>query len=157
MKYNNNNNNNIKSSLFHSTLTSLGCSTKFWIKVALSNQSIWVAEWLYNIRVLKWYFYNIFSNTFTIKFMWKFVTNSNLNPLLKLFFYSPILTNNNQLLKIYCENIMVTFDCDFLFFFLSFHASTWAIRFVFFFSFIFSPPHNVSSNSFLLLFFFLHL
>ena len=41
--------------------------------------------------------------------MWKFFTNSNLIPSLKLFFYSPILTNNNLLLKIYCENIVVTF------------------------------------------------
>ena len=38
--------------------------------------------------------------------MWKVVISSNLNPPLKLFFYSPILTNNNLLLKIYCENIV---------------------------------------------------
>ena len=38
--------------------------------------------------------------------MWKVVTSSNLNPPLKLYFYSPILANNNMLLKIYCENIM---------------------------------------------------
>ena len=38
--------------------------------------------------------------------MWKVVTSSNLNPPLKLFFYLPILTNNNLLLKIYCENIV---------------------------------------------------
>ena len=51
--------------------------------------------------------------------MWKIVTSSNLNPLLKLFFYSPILTNNNMLLKIYCENIIVTFlKYDILFFIL---------------------------------------
>ena len=37
--------------------------------------------------------------------MWKVITSSNLNSPLKLFFYSPILTNNNLLLKIYCENI----------------------------------------------------
>ena len=41
--------------------------------------------------------------------MWKVVTSSNLNPPLKLFFYSPILANNNLLLKIYCENIVVVF------------------------------------------------
>ena len=41
--------------------------------------------------------------------MWKVVTSSNLNSLLKLFFYSPILTNNNLFLKIYYENIVVTF------------------------------------------------
>ena len=52
---------------------------------------------------------------FTTKFMWKVVTSSHLNPPLKLFFYSPILTNNNLLLKIYCENIVVTFlNFDFL-------------------------------------------
>ena len=48
--------------------------------------------------------------------MWKVITSSNLNSPLKLFFYSPILTNNNLLLKIYCENIMVTFlNYNFLF------------------------------------------
>ena len=41
--------------------------------------------------------------------MWKVVTSSTLNSSLKLFFYSPILTNNNLLLKIYCENIVVIF------------------------------------------------
>ena len=58
--------------------------------------------------------------------MWKVVTSFNLNPLLKLFFYSPILANNNLLLspqkkkknlllKVYCENIMVVFlNCHFL-------------------------------------------
>ena len=51
--------------------------------------------------------------------MQKVVTSSNLNPPLKLFFYSPILINNNLLLKIYCENIVVTFlNQDFLFFIL---------------------------------------
>ena len=53
--------------------------------------------------------------------MWKVVTSSNLNLLLKLFFYSPILANNNMLLKIYCENIVVAFlNCHFLFFILFF-------------------------------------
>ena len=41
--------------------------------------------------------------------MWKVVISSNLNLPLKLFFYSPILINNNPLLKIYCENIVVAF------------------------------------------------
>ena len=41
--------------------------------------------------------------------MWKILTSSNLNLQLKLFFYLPILTNNNLLFKIYCENIVVTF------------------------------------------------
>ena len=57
----------------------------------------------------KYYIYNIFCNTFTSKLMWKIVTSSNLNPPLKLFFYSQILTNNNLLLKIYCKNIVVAF------------------------------------------------
>ena len=57
----------------------------------------------------KCYIYNIFCNTFTTKFMWKVVTNSNLNSPRKLSFFSPILTNNNLLLKIYCENIVVKF------------------------------------------------
>ena len=54
----------------------------------------------------KCYVHNIFYNIFTTKFMWKVITSSNLNSQLKLFFYSPILTNNNLLLKIYCENIV---------------------------------------------------
>ena len=41
----------------------------------------------------KYYIYNIFRNIFTIKFMQKVVTNSNLNSPLKLFFFSPILTD----------------------------------------------------------------
>ena len=52
----------------------------------------------------KCYVHNILRNTFTTKFMWKVVTGSNLNPLLKLFFYSLILINNNLLLKTYCKN-----------------------------------------------------
>ena len=36
--------------------------------------------------------------------MWKVVIGSNLNPPLKLYFYSPVLANNNMLLKIYGEN-----------------------------------------------------
>ena len=51
--------------------------------------------------------------------MWKVVTSSNLNSPLKLFFYSPMLANNNLLLKIYCENIILVF-LNFIFpFFLS--------------------------------------
>ena len=57
----------------------------------------------------KCYVHNIFRNIFTTKFMWKVVTSSNLNSPLKLFFYSPILTNNNLLLEIYYKNIVVTF------------------------------------------------
>ena len=52
---------------------------------------------------------------------WKVVISFNLNLPLKLFFYSSILANNNLLLKIYCENIVVTFlNCHFLFFILFF-------------------------------------
>ena len=56
--------------------------------------------------------------------MWKIVISSNLNPLLKLYFYSPILANNNMLLKIYCENIVVEFlNCHFFFFYILFFLS----------------------------------
>ena len=48
-------------------------------------------------------------------------TDFNLNVLLQLFFslskkiiiFSPILTNNNLPLKIYCENIVIKIDTDF--------------------------------------------
>ena len=72
--------------------------------------------------------------------MWKVVTNSNSNPLFKLFFYSPISTNNNLSLKIYCENIMkILYVTQFWFLipyiiFLSF--------FFLFFFLVFSPPHT---------------
>ena len=76
--------------------------------------------------------------------MWKIVISFNLNPPLKLFFYLPILTNNNLLLKIYYENIVVAFlNQDFLFFilfFLSFISFS-SIRLIFFYS-CFSPPHT---------------
>ena len=66
-------------------------------------------------------FFAILSQESHQNLMWKVVTSSNLNPPLKLFFYSPILVNNNLLLKIYCENIMVVFlNCLFLFFILFF-------------------------------------
>ena len=56
------------------------------------------------------------------------------NLLLKLFFYSPILANNNLLLKIYCENIMVTFlNCHFLFFILFFLSFIHTFFFLLFF------------------------
>ena len=79
--------------------------------------------------------------------MWKIITSFNLNPLLKLFFYSPILSNNNPLLKIYCKYIVVTFlNCNFLFFILffpSYHLDTFLLIFFFLFFFfllVFSPP-----------------
>ena len=66
-------------------------------------------------------FFTILSQESYQNLMWKVVTSSNLNPPLKLFFYSPILANNNLLLKIYCENIVVTFlNCNFFFFFILF-------------------------------------
>ena len=82
-------------------------------------------------------FFAIFSQESQKNLMWKVVTNSNLNSPLKLFFYSPILANNNLLLKIYCENIVVVFlNCHFLF------------SILFFFS--------ISSTRFFFLLFFLH-
>ena len=97
----------------------------------------------------KCYVHNILRNTFTTKFMWKVVTSSNLTPL-KLFFYSLILTNNNLLFKIYCENIVVVFfNQDFLFFilffFLSFHFHPRFISFFLFSFSCFSPPHKTHS------------
>ena len=87
--------------------------------------------------------------------MWKVITSSNLNPPLKLFFYSPILANNNMLLKIYYENIVVTFlNCHFLFFilfFLSFIHTFFS--FFFFFLSCFSPSYPLPSLSSLFFFF----
>ena len=78
---------------------------------------------------------------------WKVVISFNLNLPLKLFFYSSILANNNLLLKIYCENIVVTFlNCHFLFFILFFsshHLSSISSSFFFsFFLLVFFPPHT---------------
>ena len=85
-------------------------------------------------------FFAILSQESLQNLMWKVVTNFNLNLPLKLFFYSPILANNNLLLKIYCENIVVIFlNFHFLFFILFFsshHLSS--ISSSFFFSFFFS-------------------
>ena len=86
--------------------------------------------------------------------MWKVVASSNLNPPLKLFFYSPILTNNNLLLKIYCENIVVTFlNQDFYslyyFSFLSFH---FIHTFFFFFLLHTRCPISIPSPPLLFLF-----
>ena len=68
-------------------------------------------------------FFTILSRESHQNLMWKVVTSSNLNPPLKLFFYSLILANNNLLLKVYCENIVVTFlNCHFLFFILFFRS-----------------------------------
>ena len=51
-------------------------------------------------------FFAILSQESQQNLMRKVITNYNLNPLLKLFFYSSILANNNILLKIYYENII---------------------------------------------------
>ena len=102
-------------------------------------------------------FFAIFSQESRQNLMWKVVTSSNLNPLLKLFFYSPILANNNILLKIYCENIVVAFlNCHFLFFIL-FFLSISSISFFFFFSFFFLLffLHHTHTHSSSLLFLFL--
>ena len=78
--------------------------------------------------------------------MWKIVISSNLNPPLKLFFYSPILPNNNMLLKIYYENIVIAFlNCHFLFFIL-FFSSICFFFFFFLFSLVFSPPHTYTHS-----------
>ena len=75
--------------------------------------------------------------------MWKVVTSFNLNPPLKLFFYSPILANNNILLKIYCKNIVVAFlNCDFLLFILFFSSHHLSYILFFFFLLVFSPTHT---------------
>ena len=90
--------------------------------------------------------------------MWKVVTSFNLNPPLKLFFYSPILTNKNLLLKIYYENIVVVFfNQDFLlfilFFFLSFHFHPCFISFFLFSFSYFSPSHKCPTPFFYLFIF----
>ena len=67
-------------------------------------------------------FFAILSQKSHQNLMWKVITSSNLNLPLKLYFYLPILANNNMLLKIYCENIVVEFlNCPFFFSFLSFY------------------------------------
>ena len=90
--------------------------------------------------------------------MWKVVTSSNLNPSLKLFFYSSILANNNLLLKIYCENIVVAFlNCIFPFFLSIIH--TFPLFFLFLFSWFFSTTHVYPlspSSPFCFLYFPLH-
>ena len=80
-------------------------------------------------------FFAILSQESQQNLMWKVITSSNLNPSLKLFFYLPILTNNNLLLKIYCENIVIRFlNCHFLFFILFF---LYFIHTFFYFPFLF--------------------
>ena len=85
-------------------------------------------------------FFAILSQESQQNLMRKVITSSNLNPSLKLFFYSPMLVNNNMLFKIYCENIVVTFfNCHFLFFIL-FFLSISSIP-LFFYLFFFSTTH----------------
>ena len=77
----------------------------------------------------------------------------------KIIFFSPILTNNNLSLKIYCENIMIAFlNFNFSFFilffpyFFTFFSSIFPSIFSFF-SLFFSPPHTYPSNYFFLFLF----
>ena len=83
--------------------------------------------------------------------MWKVLTSSNLNLPLKLFFYLPILTNNNLLFKIYCENIVKIlwqyFSIRIFYFYIIFLPFiSFSSTFHFFFSFsCFSPPHKTHS------------
>ena len=85
--------------------------------------------------------------------MWKVVTSSNLNPPLKLFFYSPILINNNLLLKIYYENIVKILWQYFSirnFFIIFLPTISFSSTFPFIFSFsCFSPPHKCLAPFFL--------
>ena len=72
---------------------------------------------------------------------------------MKLFFYLPILANNNLLLKIYCKNIVVGFlNCHFLFFILFFLSFIHMFFFLFsFFFFLFScfSPSCTYTHSYL--------
>ena len=68
----------------------------------------------------------------------KLQSSSNLNPPLKLFFYSPILTNNNLLLKIYCDSIS---HLGFFIFYIIFPFFHFMFIHTFFFS-CFLPPHK---------------
>ena len=94
--------------------------------------------------------------------MQKVVTSSNLNPPLKLFFYLLILTNNNLLLKIYCENIIKIlwqyFSIRifyFLYYFSSFHFIFIHVSFLFFiFHFLVFLLHT-THNPLLFIFFFI--
>ena len=101
-------------------------------------------------------FFTILSQESYQNLMWKIVTSSNLNPLLKLYFYSLILANNNMLLKIYCENIVVEFlNCHFFFiyyfFFLSFYHSY--VSFLLFFLLVFLHHTHIPIYPFPLPFF----
>ena len=90
--------------------------------------------------------------------MWKVVTSSNLNSPLKLFFYLPILINNNLLLKIYCENIVkilwqyFLMRIFFLYYFSSNHFIFIHVSFHFFFFFVFLLHTSVQPPSFYFLF-----
>ena len=67
--------------------------------------------------------------------MWKVLTNSNLNPLLKLFFYLLILANNNLLLSAHLDStesdVCIFLFCVFLFLFLFFCMRNWRQRLLF--------------------------
>ena len=94
--------------------------------------------------------------------MQKVVTSYNLNPPLKLIFYSSILTNNNLLLKICYENIvkiLLQYFSIRIFYFLYYFSSFPFIfihRFISFFSFFFflffSSTQDTQPPSFYFLF-----
>ena len=96
-------------------------------------------------------FFVILSQESHQNLMLKILTSSNLNPSLKLFFYSPILVNNIPLLKIYCENIVVTFlNCNFFLFLFYFSKLNYIHTFLFFFFLlVFSPPHTYPTPIFI--------
>ena len=79
--------------------------------------------------------------------MWKVITSSNLNPPLKLFFYSPILTISQ--LGFFILYIISSFSFFFFFFFL--HVCLYLFIFPFF-SFFFSLIQEVLSFSFFFFF-----
>ena len=89
-------------------------------------------------------------------FVIKIDTDFNLNILLKLFFLSLILANNNLPLKIYYENIMIAFPSFFPFFpsFFLLHTCTTFPSFSLFFPLFLSPSH-MYLYSFLFFFFLL--
>ena len=74
----------------------------------------------------------------------------------QIIFFSPILTNNNLPLKIYCENIMTGFlNFNFLFFILCFPYFIFYPYFLLFFPFFFPPLFFSSTHIPLIFFFFL--
>ena len=75
-------------------------------------------------NIVKFFVYFLFEkyyiqNIFTTNLRCKVVIGFNLNPPLKLFFYSPLIVSNNLLFRIFYENITkVSFSLLFFPFFL---------------------------------------